>query len=90
MKIEVYDTYTTSRAGIVIHFDVFLPIGGSLEQALHFARAFLNTINESPESLKSVRCSFCHTQAANPAIIAEIEKSGHYILQMEGCPTPYR
>ena len=30
MKIEVFDTYATSKKGIKIHFDVMLPIGGNV------------------------------------------------------------
>ncbi|MFM9865799.1 MAG: DUF2024 family protein [Micropepsaceae bacterium] len=90
MKIDVYDTYATSRAGKTIHFDVFLPTGGNKETALRHAYAFLKSIGELADALKSERCNFCHSEQANPVVEAEIAKSGHYILQMEGCPNPYR
>lgn len=90
MKIDVYDTYATSKAGKTIHFDVFLLSGGSKETAVHYARAFLESIGESADALKSERCNFCHSETAHPVVEAEIAKSGHYILQMEGCPNPYR
>jgi hypothetical protein len=88
MKIDVYDTYATSNKGKTIHFDVFLPSGGSKKTALQYAHAFLKSIGEEADALKSERCNFCHTQTAHPAVEAEITKSGHYILQMEGCPNP--
>jgi hypothetical protein len=90
MNIDVYDTYATSKAGKTIHFDVFLPSGGDKETALRYAQAFLQSIGETPEALRSERCNFCHTERASPVVEAEIAKSGHYILQMEGCPNPYR
>ncbi|MEK7661081.1 MAG: DUF2024 family protein [Pseudomonadota bacterium] len=90
MNIDVYDTYATSKAGNTIHFDVFLPIGGSKETALQYARVFLESIGEAGDELKSERCTFCHTEAAHPNVEAEIALSGHFILQMEGCPKPYR
>ncbi len=89
MNIDVYDTYAISKIGKTIHFDVFLPSGGNKETALQYARAFLESIGEAADdALKSKRCNFCHTQSASPAVKAEIAKSGHYILQMEGCPRP--
>ena len=90
MNIDVYDTYATSKAGKTIHFDVFLPSGGNKEAALRHAHAFLKSIGETAEALKSERCTFCHSERANPVVEAEIATSGHYILQMEGCPNPYR
>lgn len=90
MKIDVYDTYATSKAGKTLHFDVFLLSGGSKENAVKYARAFLESIGEAADALKSERCNFCHSENAPPFVEAEIAKSGHYILQMEGCPNPYR
>jgi len=90
MDIDVYDTYATSKVGKTIHFDVFLPSGGSKEDALKYATTFLESIGEVAGALKSERCNFCHTEPAHPVVEAHITKSGHYILQMEGCPNPYR
>lgn len=90
MNIDVYDTYATSNSGKTIHFDVFLPSGGDKETAVRYARTFLESIGETAEALKSERCNFCHSERANPVVEIEIAKSGHYILQMEGCPNPYR
>lgn len=90
MKIDVYDTYSTSKNGSTIHFDVFLPHGDNKETALRYARQFLDAIGEPSQGLKSERCNFCHSESANPMVEAEINRSGHYILQMEGCPNPYR
>ena len=88
MKIDVYDTYATSKSGKTIHFDVLLASGGSKKTALEYAHAFLKSIGEEEKALKSERCSFCHTESAHPVVETEIAKSGHYILQMEGCPNP--
>lgn len=89
MKIDVYDTYATSKEGKTIHFDVFLPTGGDQETALDFAKVFLKTIDESADAVTSERCNFCHSEAASPLVKQTIKEQGHYILQMEGCPNPY-
>ncbi|MBL8013134.1 MAG: DUF2024 family protein [Candidatus Omnitrophica bacterium] len=88
MKIDVYDTYATSTKGKIIHFDVLLQSGGTKETALQYARSFLTSIGEKADALKSERCNFCHTETAHPVVEVAIAKSGHYILQMEGCPDP--
>lgn len=90
MKIDVYDTYATSAKGSTIHFDVFLVHGDTKENALRYARAFLVSIGESAVALRAERCNFCHSEPANKDIQTQIEKTGYYILQMEGCPNTYR
>ncbi|MEZ5690455.1 MAG: DUF2024 family protein [Rickettsiales bacterium] len=89
MKIDVYDTYASSSKGGTIHFDVLLPNGGSKEDAVKFARAFLEEIGESAGALKQERCNFCHSESANQLVEQSIAEKGHFILQMEGCPNPY-
>lgn len=88
MKIDVYDTYVTSKKGTTIHFDVLLPSGGKKDMALKFAQMFLEEIGESADSLKQERCNFCHSEIANAAMEKKIQEDGHFILQMEGCPNP--
>lgn len=89
MKIDVYDTYATSKTGKTIHFDVLLPNGEVKEKAVAFARKFLEEIGESADSLKQERCNFCHSENANIHLKEYIDQHGHYILQMENCPTPF-
>lgn len=89
MKIDVYDTYVTSKMGKTIHFDVLLPNGAGKEKALAFAREFLEKIGEKPDLLKQERCNFCHSENANSGLQEYINKHGHYILQMENCPDPF-
>ncbi len=89
MKIDVYDTYATSKTGKTIHFDVLLPNGDGKEKAVKFAKEFLEEIGESSDSLKQERCNFCHSENANAELQKHIVTHGHFILQMEGCPNPY-
>lgn len=90
MKIDVYDTYATPSGRDTIHFDVFLPHGENVEKAFETAQQWLSSIGENPEGLKQSRCNFCHSEMARPDIAKEIEEKGYFILQMEGCPNPFR
>ncbi len=89
MIIDVYDTYSKLENGSIIHFDVLLPGGSTKETAIKFAREFLQEIGAPVEMLKQERCNFCHSQDAPGEIKSFIEKHGHFILQMEGCPQPH-
>lgn len=89
MQIDVYDTYARAKNGNVIHFDVLLPKGAGQEAAIKFAGQFLETIGESADFLKQGICNFCHSEAASAEIEKSVTQSGHFILQMEGCPDPY-
>ena len=41
MEIDVYDTFTISKKGNVIHFDVLLPSRGNKDDASKYAKVFL-------------------------------------------------
>ncbi len=89
MKIDVFDTYAHTVSSSVLHFDVLLPNGASKEHALQYAQSFLASIGLEDTRIATVRCDFCHSQAATLPISEAIKKDGYFILQMEGCPNPY-
>lgn len=89
MQIDVYDTYAKAKNGSVIHFDVLLVKGAGQDEAVKFAGQFLEKIGENPDFLQQGICYFCHSEAASEEIEKSVIQSGHFILQMEGCPNPY-
>lgn len=88
MNIDVYDTYAQSENGQLIHFDVFVKQGTSKELASEYAQNFLKTIGSTDQSLTLTRCNYCHVEQASPKVQQAINDNNHYILQLEGCPTP--
>ena len=60
MKIDVYDTFASSKKGNTTHFDVLLPSGGKKDDASKNASVFLEKIGEASEALDS--CKFCHLE----------------------------
>ncbi|MBS1255532.1 MAG: hypothetical protein MAG581_01340 [Deltaproteobacteria bacterium] len=84
MKIDVFDTYASSKKGEEIHFDVLLPTGGDKEDASRYARDFLEKIGESSDSMDS--CEYCHAETAKPEVEKQIQAVGHTIVKLEGCP----
>jgi hypothetical protein len=90
MKIDVFDTYAHTDAGKVLHFDVLMPNGSTQESAIAHANSFLASIGVTQAKIKSLRCNFCHSEPANDTMKQSIDTHGYFILQMEGCPNPYR
>lgn len=87
MNVDVYDTHVHTTEGHLLHFDVLLP-SGSGERATEYAREWLQNIGMNIDRITLDQCRFCHTEAANPEVQRQLEMSGYFILQMEGCPSP--
>jgi Domain of unknown function (DUF2024) len=87
MKIDVFDTYVFVNSGQVLHFDVLVQSGTAKEEALIYAENYLSSVGVERAQLKSMRCDFCHTEAANEEVLKAISIYKHYILPMEGCPS---
>lgn len=91
MQIDVFDTYVTTTDGKRLHFDVFLPSGKQQEGlAQQYAKEWLESIGVQPQDVRQESCTYCHSEAANPKVQQHIEQHGHFIYQMEGCPSPAR
>ncbi len=89
MKIDVFDTYATIGSSKPLHFDVMVAHGTPKEKALAYAESFLVSIGVTKVELKLMLCNFCHSEIANTTMAEDINKHGHFILQLEGCPNPY-
>jgi len=85
MNIDVYDTYVRTAEGDLLHFDVLLPSGDGI-RARQYAYDWLISIGRNPEQTTLEKCMYCHTETANADIQHHIDRTGYYILQMEGCP----
>ena len=84
MKIDVYDTFASSKKGNMIHFDVQLTSGGKKEDASKYALVFLEKIGESSEALDS--CKFCHSEKADAEVEKHLKPNRYYIVQIDDCP----
>lgn len=87
MNIDVYDTYVRTAEGVLLHFDVLLPVGEG-SKAIEYAHRWLHSIGMTPEEISLENCRYCHTQAASPTVQQHIREHGYYIFQMASCPAP--
>ncbi len=85
MGFHVFDTYVKSKDGHIIHFDVITD-KNNIENAIMFAKEWLNSIGEKDAVVTTKECRFCHTQSVSEEIEIEIMTSGYFIAKMEGCP----
>lgn len=91
MKIAVWDTYVPRKmtAGeatpTVMHFDILVPDGTSFETVQRFGRIFLGEKGEDGQPLTTAECKFCHIEEANASVIADVQRTGFSIIEMQGC-----
>lgn len=85
MKIQVFDTYVKNSKSEKMHFDVFMPEGKTVQDALNAATAYLANTEHGP--ITTNECSFCHIQEAKPEQVEENNKNGYFIYKMSSyCP----
>jgi len=85
MDFHVFDTYIKSKDGHVMHFDVITD-KNNIENAIMFAKEWLNRVEEEDAVVTTKECRFCHTQSVSEEIEIEIMTNGYFIAKMEGCP----
>ncbi|EGP94442.1 DUF2024 family protein [Nitrosarchaeum koreense] len=85
MGFHVFDTYVKAKDGHTMHFDVITD-KNNIENAIMFAKEWLNSIGEKDAVVTTKECRFCHTQSVSEEIEIEIMTNGYFIAKMEGCP----
>ena len=86
MQISVYDTYVQRPDGRRMHFDILVSATlKDIETILDFGRTYLAAKGIPSAALKAEKCSYCHTESAEPLIEIELAKTGFAILELENC-----
>ncbi len=85
MGFHVFDTYVKSKDGHVMHFDVITDKNNT-ENAITFAKEWLNGIGETEAIVTTKECRFCHTQSVSEEVEIDIMTNGYFIAKIEGCP----
>ncbi|HRK52822.1 MAG TPA: DUF2024 family protein [Cyclobacteriaceae bacterium] len=86
MKVAVWDTYVTRDNGEQMHFDILVPSELKDENVIYnYGKAFLKIKPFKVGELTSKECRFCHIEQATPDVVAQIEKVGYAIVEMENC-----
>ncbi len=86
MKVAVWDTYVTRDDGQRMHFDILVPSNMTDDDVIYnYGKTFLKSKPFKIGGLTSTECQFCHIEQATPDIVAQIEKEGYSIVEMENC-----
>ncbi|EPA05534.1 DUF2024 family protein [Candidatus Nitrosarchaeum limnium] len=85
MDFHVFDTYVKSKSGQTMHFDVITD-KKNVENAIEFAKKWLESIGEKDAKITTEECKFCHSQSVSEEIEIDIMTDGYFIAKMEGCP----
>lgn len=86
MKVSVWDTYVKREDGNIMHFDILVPHTLSDEETIYnYGKSYLKSKTFKTGQLTSTECQFCHIEKATEEIIANIEKVGFHIIEMEHC-----
>jgi hypothetical protein len=82
MQIHVYDTHVHTTSGQYIHFDVLVS-HEKIKQVDEYAKQYLASLGVYIDNIKQSRCNFCHSEAANPELQANIASQGHSIIRLK-------
>jgi len=85
-KVNVWDTYVTKKDGSIMHFDILAPVEITDTEAIYnFGKDYLASKGQAGQPLASKQCRLCHVENLQATWEASIEKTGYYIIEMEGC-----
>lgn len=86
MQVAVWDTYVQKKDGKTMHFDIIVPESVKDFSLIHqYGKLYLKQQDQEEQSLSSKECRFCHIEHASEEMLTAINKSGYYIIEMEGC-----
>ncbi len=87
MRISVFDTYVAKKNGSLMHFDILVPTDLPLsEEKVHeFGAQYLTQKGQAGQPLSASECRFCHIEEATEDIVADINRQGYSIIEMQGC-----
>ncbi|WP_394391115.1 DUF2024 family protein [Shewanella woodyi] len=82
MQVHVFDTHVTTLAKQYVHFDVLVD-DKNKDRVKEYAKVYLDSLGINVESISQSRCDFCHSEMANPEVIASIEQHGFCIIPLK-------
>jgi len=86
VKLDVYDIYARDNDGRLMHLDVLLPPGGTVQTAKSAALHWLLAMGVQRRHITVEKCRLCHVEPSQPEHLEQIERQGYDVLPLEGCP----
>ena len=85
MQVAVFDTYVRTTSGVLMHFDILVPINIEPKQVYAYGRAYLDLKGVEYSQLSTNECRFCHIEQAGELVVDSIERQGYFILELDNC-----
>lgn len=88
MQIAVFDTHVARPDGRRMHFDILVrdeAADKAPDRVLAHGRRYLAAKGVPGAALEARECRFCHIESASPQIVAEIERTGFAIVELQHC-----
>ncbi|WP_346882652.1 DUF2024 family protein [uncultured Algibacter sp.] len=88
MKISIWDIKASSEDGMIMHFDIIVPINITNEKVVStYANDYLKKNFFSTSQLTSSKCSFCQIESRSPHIIGQIHNTGYGVDEVKNYNT---
>lgn len=70
-----------------MHFDILVPTELVLnEEKVHeYGKQYLAAKGQEGQALATSECRFCHIEEATEEMVADINRQGYSIIEMQGC-----
>lgn len=85
MRVAVFDTYVKKKDEELMHFDIIVPEGTSVENVYRFGQEYLKLKGLVDLKIDTKSCNFCHVEHLQKHMEEDIRQRGYYILEMKGC-----
>lgn len=86
MKIAVWDSHVPrADEDRTMHFDILVPDGTAFTDVKQYGQDYLIKKGQSGQPLTASECQYCHSESADPDVLAAIDASGYTIIEMENC-----
>lgn len=83
MNVQVFDTHVRTVDGDYLHFDVLIENNDQALATRH-AREWLASRGIVEADVSQSHCQFCHSEQANPDVVAAITRQGYFIIPLQG------
>ncbi|WP_299183977.1 DUF2024 family protein [uncultured Aquimarina sp.] len=84
MKVSIWDIKASREDGMVVNFDIIVPINITNEKVVStYANDYLKKSFSNYFIMISNRCSFCQIESRSPKVVGQIHNTGYYIDGIE-------
>ena len=86
MKVAVWDSYVTKTNGIIMHFDILVPVEIKDQSVVYnYGKEYLKSKGQGSQEFTAKECSFCHVEVLKPSWEIDILLKEYIIVELDNC-----